>query len=109
MISLFKGNVIHKVESSKGTKSTSQSNGCIAKDEGYQSTLDCTTSKHAESNLVNMEEYYKTQIDALESELKHQQKLNEEQFYAKNELTDEEKEFEGKGKGVKGTLRRSAT
>ena len=50
---------------------------------------------------MNMEEYYKTQIDALESDLKHQQKLNEEQSYATNELIDEEEEFEGKGKGGK--------
>ena len=55
---------------------------------------------------MNMEECYKTQIDALESELKHQQKLNEEQSYAKNELIDEEEEFEGKGKGGKSYIKK---
>ena len=41
-------------------------------DEGYQSTLDCTTCK---KSLVKLEESYKQQIAALELALQNQQNL----------------------------------
>ena len=76
-------------------------------DEGYQSTLDCSTSQLAENKPVDMEEHYKIQIKALESEIKLQQKLNEKKYYTENGLIDDKEYFETKGKGGKGYVKKT--
>ena len=90
------------------TANTSQSNESALKDEGYQSTLDCTTSKNTEDKLVKMEGCYKQQITPMELELKLYQKLIEKY---RNEQTDDDDDdddegFKGKGKGGKGYIRK---
>ena len=89
--------------SSQGTANASQSNESTLKDEGYQSTLDCTTSRNTEDNLVKMEGSCEQQIIAMELELKLHQNLIEKY---KNELTDNDKGYEGKGKGGKGYVQK---
>ena len=79
-----------------GIVNNSQSNQSTLKDEGYQSTLDCTTSKSMEDKLVKMEDSYKQQITELEPKLHHD--LIEKN---KNELTDDDKSFKGKEMGEK--------
>ena len=103
-IILLQGNTISEVDScsSQGTASTSQSNESTLKDEGYQSTLDCTTSKDTEDKLVKMESSCEQQITAMELELKLHQNLIEKY---KNELTDDEG-YVGKGKGGKGYVQK---
>ena len=87
------------------TANASQSNESTLKDEGYQSTLDCTTSKNMEGKLVKMEGCYKQQITPMELELKLYQKLIEKY---RNEQTDDDDDegFKGKGKGGKGYIRK---
>ena len=89
------------------TANASQSNESALKDEGYQSTLDCTTSKNTEDKLVKMEGCYKQQITPMELELKLYQKLIEKY---RNEQTDDDDDddegFKGKGKGGKGYIRK---
>ena len=99
---LLQGKTIGKVEScsSQGTASTSQSNESTLKDEGYQSTSDCTTSKSMEDKL---EGSYEQQITAMKLELKLHQNLMEK---CKNELTDDDEGYEGKGKGGKGYVQK---
>ena len=89
--------------SSEGTASTSQSNESTLKDEGYQSTVDCTTSKDTEDKLVKMESSCEQQITAMELELKLHQNLIEKH---KKELTDDDESYEGKGKGGKGYVQK---
>ena len=87
------------------TANASQSNESTLKDEGYQSILDCTTSKNMKDKLVKMEGSYKQRITAMELELKLYQNLTEKY---RNEQTDDDDDegFTGKGKGGKGYIQK---
>ena len=84
-----------------GSVNVSQSNESILKDEGYQSTLDFTTSK---DKLAKMEGFYKQQITAMELELKLHQSCVKK--YKNGLIADDGNAFEGKGKGGKRYIRK---
>ena len=87
-----------------GNVNTSQSDeSSLLKDEGYQSTLDCTTSKSMEDKPVKMEGCYEQSTTAMELELKLHQNLVEKY---KNELTDDDEGYKVKGKDGKGYVRK---
>ena len=88
------------------TANASQSNESTLKDEGYQSTLDCTTSKNMEEKLVKMESCYKQQITPMELELKLYQNLIEKYRNEQTDDDDDDEGFKGKGKGGKGYIRK---
>ena len=84
-----------------GSVNVSQSNESTLKDEGYQSTLDFTTSK---DKLAKMEGFYKQQITAMELELKLHQSCVKK--YKNGLIDDDDEGFEGKGKGGKRYIRK---
>ena len=90
--------------SSKETVNASESNQSTLKDEGYQSTSDCTTSKSMEDKSVKMEGCYEQLTTAMELELELHQNLVEKY---KNELTDDAEGYKGKGKDGKGYMRKA--
>lgn len=86
-----------------GSVNNSQSIESTLKDEGYQSTLDFTTSKSMEDKLVKMEDSYQQQITTMELEPKlHPDFIKK----YKNELTDDDKGFKGQGMGGKRYVRK---
>ena len=89
--------------SSEETVNASESNQSTLKDEGYQSTSDCTTSKSMEDKPVKMEGCYEQSTTAMELELELHQNLVEKH---KNELTDDDEGYKGKRKGGKGYVRK---
>ena len=78
-----------------GSVNVSQANESTLKDEGYQSTLDFTTSK---DKLAKMEGFNEQKITAMELKLKLHQSCVEKY---KNGLMEDNEGYEGKGKGGK--------
>ena len=79
---------------------------CMFYDEGYQSALDCTACKHVGNVLLELEEFYETQIKSLKDEIDVKNEYIETKKY---ELEHEwfEKEMAAKGKGGKGYVEKT--
>ena len=85
----------------------------MLKDEGYQSALQCSSSKHVEKKLL--EKYCKQQSSDVEFELKLRHELIKKVY--NDELMDDEDDYEeqdeeefkykGKGKGGKGFVKKT--